>query len=156
MSANYLAIKALQRAKRNAGLISTSGGIVSTIPPTYALTNLIPESELGVVNGVLYFNDDGAIRDVKILDTVLDFEDSADIPLFTIGRVGGKLYYNPNGSTFELAPAPTSGIGSPEGVVTGDRVNQLYYQISEDGTVIVTDWLFLGTPGTNTGWVTYA
>lgn len=40
------------------------------------------------------------------------------------------------------------GNGSPEGVETGDFINQPYMD-EDDGSL----WVFNGTPGTNTGWV---
>ena len=42
----------------------------------------------------------------------------------------------------------SSGHGSPEGVVTGDFLNEPYLDL-DDGSL----WLFAGTVGAKTGWV---
>lgn len=50
----------------------------------------------------------------------------------------------------------SQGTESPEGTVTGITGLHLHIQLNPDSTQIVTLYLFKGTPGQNTGWVTFA
>jgi len=49
-------------------------------------------------------------------------------------------------------PTPP-GPAAPEGVVAGILKGQLYAQLDETSTYIARQWIFNGTPGTNTGWL---
>lgn len=87
------------------------------------------------------------------------YDDSADVPINEFGYAVGELYVNIDGTVYQLtnpSPEVTSGTDAPNGVVTGNVANQTYHQIAADGLTIITTWVFLGTVGTDTGWVTYA
>lgn len=68
-----------------------------------------------------------------------------------------RQYLRPRGASggITLADVVTSGTDSPEGNVIGSAVNQQYYQLAGDGLTVVTVWIFNGTPGTDTGWITW-
>jgi hypothetical protein len=52
------------------------------------------------------------------------------------------------------AASATSGTDEPNGSVTGTVDNAMYFQLDGNGDV-VTIWLFTGTVGQDTGWVTF-
>lgn len=134
MSANYLAFLANRRAKQalaRPDSVGTGGG---GITPTDLAGLPVP-----------------------------DYDDAADVPVGEFGKAGGVLYWNNDGTVEAIIPLSSafqqvvsSGTASPNGSVVGNITNAIYLEISGDGLTLVTIWIFRGTVGQNTGWITFA
>ncbi len=131
MSANYLAFLANRTAKRAFNRPSGSGGGATPID----LSNL----------------------------PVPAYDDAADIPPNEFGKAGGVLYWSNDGTAEPVIPISgmypfitASGVGSPEGSVVGNIINMLYFDLAAGEATLANIWIFRGTVGQNTGWITWA
>lgn len=64
---------------------------------------------------------------------------------------GGPLGDGSGGGTG--TPLISPGTAAPNGFLVGAAKGQNYSQLAAGGTYKLRDWVFNGTPGTNTGWL---